>query len=191
MALPATMHHVVLSLSDVDRGVYETLELRIARHPSESMRYMLTRMLGYALAYEDGIAFSKGGLSSPDEAPISIHDPTGILLAWIDIGSPSAERLHRASKSARRVAIYTSAEPAQVVQMQRDAAKNSIHRADQIEVWRFDPRFIDALEPLVGRRLELELVRTEGRLYATIQGAPGQRATNLESTLELSRLAES
>ena len=114
MALTATMHHVEVTLSDVDRGVYEALDLRIAQHPSESMRYMLTRTLAYCLSYEEGIAFSKGGLSSTDEPAISVKDPTGILLAWIEIGSPSAERLHKASKAARRVAVFTHAELAQL-----------------------------------------------------------------------------
>ena len=87
MAQTATMHHVEVALSDVDRGVYEALDLRVAQHPSESMRYMLTRTLAYCLSYEEGIAFSKGGLSSTDEAPIAIKDRAGILLAWIDIGA--------------------------------------------------------------------------------------------------------
>ncbi|MDY7231188.1 YaeQ family protein [Hyalangium rubrum] len=102
MALSATMYHVQVNLSDVDRGVYQPLDLRLARHPSESMRYLLTRTLAYCLSYEEGISFSKGGISSTDEAPISVRDPTGVLLAWIDIGSPSAERLHKASKAARQ-----------------------------------------------------------------------------------------
>ena len=45
MALTATMHHIEVALSDVDRGVYEALDLRVAQHPSESMRYLLTRTL--------------------------------------------------------------------------------------------------------------------------------------------------
>ena len=110
MALGATTHTVEIALSDVDRSVYETLDLKVARHPSETMRFLLLRTLAYALEYEEGIAFSKGGLSSTDDQPIAIHDPTGIFLAWIDVGSPSAERLHRASKAARRVALYTSAD---------------------------------------------------------------------------------
>src|SRR5580692_306737 len=100
MALTATMHHVEVELSDVDRGVYESLDLRIARHPSESGRYLVTRLLAYCLSYEEGIAFSKGGLSSADEPPIAIRDATDTLLAWIDVGSPSAERLHKAAKAA-------------------------------------------------------------------------------------------
>src|SRR5687767_5376358 len=120
MALTATVHRVQVTLSDVDRNVYESLDLRMARHPSESMRYMLTRLFAYALSYEEGIAFSKGGLSSTDEPPIAVHDPTGILLAWIDVGAPSAERLHKASKAAKRVALYTHAE---LTLLRRELAK--------------------------------------------------------------------
>src|SRR5262245_43082790 len=98
MALTATIHHFEIALSDVDRGVYETLDLRVARHPSESARYLFTRTLAYCLSYEEGIAFSKGGISSTDEAPITVRDLTGVLRAWIEIGSPSAERLHKAAK---------------------------------------------------------------------------------------------
>src|SRR6478752_3381293 len=108
MALTATMYHFQITLSDVDRGVYEGLSLRVAQHPSETMRYLLTRTLAYCLSYEEGIAFSKGGLSATDEPPISVRDPTGLLLAWIDVGAPSAERLHKASKAARRVAVWSS-----------------------------------------------------------------------------------
>src|SRR6478735_6272698 len=98
MALTATIYHFQITLSDVDRGVYEALDLRVARHPSETMRYLVTRTLAYCLSYEEGIAFSKGGLSSVEEAPVSIRDATGVLRAWIDVGSPSAERLDKNSK---------------------------------------------------------------------------------------------
>src|SRR4051812_21468862 len=60
MALTATMYHLRIDLSDVDRNVYAPLDLRIARHPSESMRHMLARTIAYCLCYEEGIAFSKG-----------------------------------------------------------------------------------------------------------------------------------
>jgi uncharacterized protein YaeQ len=175
MALQATTYRIQIALSDVDRGVYESLDLRLARHPSESMRYLVTRTLGYALSYEEGIAFSKGGLSSSDEPPITIHDPTGILLAWIDVGAPSADRLHKASKLARRVVVYTHVEPSL---LRKEAASRAIHKVDAIEVHRFDPKFIDAIEAKLDRNTKLEIVRTDGVLYVTIGG--GQ----LESTLE-------
>ena len=88
MALTATMYHFEVELSDVDRSTYAALDLRLARHPSESTRYLLTRTLAYCLSYEDGIAFSKGGLSAAEEPPVAIRDATGAMQAWIDVGAP-------------------------------------------------------------------------------------------------------
>jgi uncharacterized protein YaeQ len=167
MALTATVHHIQVTLSDVDRGVYEKLDLRMARHPSESARYLLTRLLAYCLSYEAGIAFSKGGLSSMDEPPIAVHDPTGVLLAWIDIGAPSAERLHKAAKAARRVALFTHFDPRL---LQQEATTRTIHRVEAIEVWRFEPAFLDRLEGTIGRKAVIEVVRNDGKVYVTSGG---------------------
>jgi len=179
MALGATIYHFTITLSDVDRSVYETLDLRVAQHPSESMRYLLTRTLAYALSFEEGIAFSKGGISSTDEAPVSVRDPTGILLAWIDVGSPSAERLHKASKAARRVSLFTFAD---IDQLRREASTRAIHKLEDIEVWRVDPRFLDELERHTDRHSKLELVRNDGQLYVTI-GAAVVEGTLSKATL--------
>lgn len=167
MALSATVYHLEIALSDVDRNVYETLDLRVARHPSESMRYFLTRTLAYCLSYEEGIAFSKGGLSQTDEPPVAVRDLTGVLLAWIDVGAPSAERLHKASKAARRVALFTSTD---WTMLRREASTRVIHKLEDIEVWHVTPAFLDAVEAKLERRSTLEILRNDGNLYATIDG---------------------
>jgi uncharacterized protein YaeQ len=167
MALTATMYHFQITLSDVDRGVYEELDLRVARHPSETMRYCVTRTLAYCLSFEEGIAFSKGGLSSAEEAPLSVRDATGVLQAWIDIGQPSAERLHKASKAARRVALFTHVE---LPVLLKEASARAIHRIEQIEVWRFEPAFLDTLASKLTKNSKFELVRTDGQLYVTLAG---------------------
>lgn len=165
MALTATVHRFEVSISDVDRDVYETFDLRVAQHPSESMRYLLTRTLAYCLSYEEGIAFSKGGLSSAEEPPVSVRDATGLLLAWIDIGSPSADRLHKASKAARRVAVFTHSDlPA----LRKEA--EGIHKAGDIEVFRIAPELLDALERRIQRNAAFEITRNEGMLYVTLDG---------------------
>src|SRR3982751_3494828 len=97
MALSATVYVFVIELADSDRGVYTSLELRVARHPSETAEYLLTRVLAYCLEYAEGIAFSKG-LSDPDEPAIAVRDLTGALEVWVDIGLPEPERLHRRSE---------------------------------------------------------------------------------------------
>src|SRR5262245_65294453 len=86
MALGATLYTFDIDLADADRGVYETLSLRTARHPSESDEFLIARVLAYCAEHAEGIAFSPGGLSDPDEPPIAVRDLTGALTAWIDIG---------------------------------------------------------------------------------------------------------
>ena len=80
MAQTATLYALTVDLSHVDRGVYETLDLRVARHPSESAEYMVTRILAYCLEYREGIAFTEG-LSSGDDPPVLVRDLTGRITA--------------------------------------------------------------------------------------------------------------
>lgn len=181
MAQTATVRHFEIALSDVDRGVYETLDLRVAQHPSETMRWLLLRTLAYCLSYEEGIAFSKGGLSSTDEAPLAVRDPTGVLLAWIEIGAPSAERLHKASKAAKRVALFTASD---LFQLRREAAKQKVHALETIDVWRIAPAFLDALEGKTSRTTKLEITRNEGQLYVAVAGE------TLETALERASLVD-
>lgn len=171
MAAGATVYQFEIALSDVDRSVYETLDLRVAQHPSETMPRLIVRTLAYCLAYEDGIAFSKGGLSAVDEAPIAVHDPTGLLRHWIEIGAPSAERLHKASKTGR-LSIYTH----ELAQLRRQVAGKSIHKADAIEVWPLEPSFIDPLAERVARRSKLEVARNDGMVYVTLDGVVTETA---------------
>lgn len=165
MALTATVFHVTIDLSDLDRGVYETLDLRVARHPSESPRYMMTRVIAYCLCFEEGIAFSKGGISSTDEPAITVRDLRGDLRVAIEIGTPAAERLHKISKSSPRTVIFTHND---VAQLHRAVAKKDIHRLAEIEVYALDPKFLDALDKATERTSNWSLVLTEGQLYVTI-----------------------
>jgi len=154
-----------IELSDVDRGVYETLDLRLAMHPSESMAYFLTRTIAYALLYEEGLEFSKGGLSSTDEPPLTVRDLQGTLRAWIEIGTPSADRLHKASKASPRVVVFTQHDPRLLV---REAGTRPIHKADQIEVYALDPRFLNQLGELTERNAKWTLLRNDDVLYVTV-----------------------
>ena len=167
MALTSTIYQLDITLSDVDRGVYETLALRVALHPSESMEHMLTRVLAYCLQYEKGIAFSKGGVSDGDQPAVSIIGLDGRLRAWIDVGLPDPERLNRAAKAAERVAVYTWRDPAQ---LRRQAAGQRIHRASEIAIFVLDRRFLEAVVPRIDRRTSFELTVTGGQLYLTVGG---------------------
>lgn len=164
MALQATLYHLRIDLSDVDRGVYEALDLRVARHPSESMPYLLTRVLAYALLYEEGIAFGKG-LSATEEPALWIKDLQGNVRTWIEVGTPSAERLHKASKAAPRVVVFTQHDPRLLVE---EARSRAIHKVQQIEVYALDPVFLAALEALTDRNARWTLLRNDGLLFVTV-----------------------
>ncbi|MGQ0552437.1 MAG: YaeQ family protein [Planctomycetota bacterium] len=164
MAQASTLHNFDIELSDVDRGVYETLALRLARHPSESEEYFLTRVLAYCLEYTEGLSFGQG-LSSPDDPTLAIRDLTGQLCAWIDVGAPDARRLHKASKAAPRVVIYTHKDP---VVLLRQLQGEKIHRAEAIELRSIDRDMVKAVAARLQRRTAMALSISEGRLYLTI-----------------------
>ncbi len=157
MAQSSTIYTFDIDLADADRGVYEHLDVRVARHPSESEDYLVTRLLAYCLEYAEGIAFSKG-VSDPDEPTISVRDLTGAILVWIEIGSPDAARVHKASKAAARVAVYTHKDPAQML---RSWAGERIHRIESLEVYRIDRALLDALVARLDRRMTFSLSVTD------------------------------
>ena len=168
MALGATVYNFDIDLSDNDRGVYETLSLRVARHPSESDEYLVARVLAYCLEYTDGIAFSPGGLSDPDEPPIAVRDLTGALVAWVDVGTPDAARLHRASKQSPRLVVYVHKDPAQWLRT-LDGAR--IHRADRLEVWAVDRALVASLCARLARRTAFTLSVADRELFASFADA--------------------
>jgi len=165
VALTATIYNFDIDLNDFDRGVFEALALRVARHPSESEEFLLTRVIAYALEYAEGIAFSPGGLSDPDTPAITVRDMTGALRTWIDIGTPEAERLHRATKAAARVAVYVHRDPAQFVAR---LAGERIHRAEALEIWAIDRALLAALTARLDRRMNFSLSVSERELTVSI-----------------------
>ena len=166
MALSATIYNFSINLADADRGVYEALALKAARHPSESGEYLLTRVLAYCMEYAEGIAFSRG-LSEPDQPAIAVRDLTGTLRAWIEVGAPDAARLHKAAKAAPRVAVYSHRGEAQLRNL---VAGEKIHRAEALELYAIDRELIDALAKILERRMSIDLSVTGGHLYLTIGG---------------------
>jgi uncharacterized protein YaeQ len=166
MALTYTMYTFDVALSNVDRGVYESLVIKAACHPSETEEYFATRILAYCLEYAEGIAFSKG-ISEPDVPAISVRDLTGALRSWIEIGSPDAARLHKASKASPRVAVYTHKEPRIFL---RAYEGERIHKAGTIELYAMDRVLLAEFVQRLDRRLKFSLTVTDGQLFLDFDG---------------------
>ncbi len=164
MALNSTMIRFNIKLSDVDRAIYETLELRVAKHPSESEVFLMARMIAYCLNVEEGIEFS-GGIATPDDAAIYVKDLTGQILKWIDIGNPSPKRLHKASKAAKKVIIYTHRDPKILLD---EMTGQEIHKKSEIEIFSIPPRFLNPLSETLLKDNKWELLYNEGELAITV-----------------------
>lgn len=164
MALGATIYTFDIALANLDRDMTQTLDLRVARHPSESPEHFLMRVLAYCFEFEEGIAFSNG-LFEPDQPTIAIHDLTGALRVWIDVGTPEPARLHKASKAAPRVAVYTHKEPG--AWMARLAAER-IHRRETLELNAIDRDWLATLVGKLERRMSFSLTISEGHVYLSI-----------------------
>lgn len=129
-------------------------------HPSENEAFLLTRVLAYALNYGEDVEFSPG-LSNPDEPAIRIPGVHGKMRLWIDIGNPAPKRIHKASKAAERVKIYTYKDPES---LKREVAGDSVHRADEIEIYAIDPKFLDALAKGLERDNHWTVIYNDGEL---------------------------
>jgi len=164
MAQAATIFVISIDLSDLDRGVYETLELRVARHPSETAEYMVVRLLAYCLEYEEGIALTEG-VSSGDEPALLVRDLTGRVTAWIEVGMPDAARLHRGSKLAGRVAVYTHRD---VRQLLAQLTGERIHRAGEMRLRSFDRTIVEQIASLIDRRTSMAVSVSGDELMVSI-----------------------
>ncbi|MFN3199548.1 MAG: YaeQ family protein [Bradymonadia bacterium] len=164
MALTSTMYRFEVDLSDVDRGVYDSVSMRVPMHPSETGPYLITRVLAFLLNYDERLTFSKG-VCDTDESTIFLDDYDGTRKLAIEIGQPSAERLHKTAKAAEVVKVYTD-RTAQ--RMQHHLAGKTVHRLDEIALYCFDAAFLNEIIDQLDRNNSWALTQTEGELYLTI-----------------------
>jgi uncharacterized protein YaeQ len=96
---------------------------------------------------------------------VLVRDLTGRITAWIEVGAPDADRLHRGSKLAGRAAIYTHRDPAMVL---NQLAGKKIHGGDDIRIYTFGRGFIERVAEILPRRASLSLTITERQLYLDV-----------------------
>ncbi len=161
MALPSRLFRFKIELSNLETESYLTLDFRVAQHPSETMQYLLTRVFAYALSFEEGLEFSSGGLADPESPTLSTPNPQGGIKTWIEIGNPSARKIHKASKAADRVKIYTYKDPKVLLQ---ELASEPVHRRSEIEIYSLPSSFLDRLEKLVKKENRWTLVLIDGSI---------------------------
>ncbi|MCK9373644.1 MAG: YaeQ family protein [Sulfuricurvum sp.] len=106
MAAGSTVYKVQLTISDTDRHYYETHEITIAQHPSETDERLMIRLAAFALNATDRLIITKG-IGGEDEPDLWEKNYGGEIELWIDLGQVDEKRLRKACGRSERVRVYT------------------------------------------------------------------------------------
>ena len=95
-----------IALSDLERHYYDSLNLTLALHPSETPERMVARVLAFCLNAQPGLSFTKG-LSAVDEPDVWCKAMNDNIELWLDVGEPAPERVKKASHKSDQVKVYS------------------------------------------------------------------------------------
>lgn len=164
MALPSTIYRVNIQLSDVDRGIYESLQATVARHPSETEERLVARLLAYTLFFDPELEFTRG-VGAGDEPDLWLKGPDGRVLLWVEVGLPEADRLIKAGRHAAQVAAVVCGKARPVWEQQHLPKLASMQN---LTVLRFDQSFINNLAAKLDRSITWSVTITDGNLYINV-----------------------
>jgi len=164
VALKPTIYKLKISLSDLNREVYDTLNLTIALHPSETMERMMARVLAFCINSDELLTFTKG-LSEADEPDIWARSLDGQLQLWIDLGEPLPERIKKASHRALAVKVYSFNSKSDVWWSQGQAEFGKL----KADFYRFDCEQIQQLAGMVERTMDISVTISEQSAFVATQ----------------------
>lgn len=162
MALKSTIFKAELQISDMDRHYYQTHNLTIARHPSETDERMMVRILAFALHADEGLEFTKG-ISTQDEPDLWQKSLSDEIVLWIDLGQPDEKRLRKACGRARSVIVYTYSGNSAEIWWQQNS--NSLGRFDNLTIINLPADTVQALGKLAQRTMRLQCSIQDGEVW--------------------------
>lgn len=164
MALKPTIYKFKIALTDLDRNYYDTLNLTIAQHPSETLERMMVRMLAFCINAQESLTLTKG-LSTVEEPDLWIHTPDGRIALWIDVGEPAPDRIKKATRIAQKVKVYSFNSKSNVWWMQEQAKFTPLTAT----IFQFSWPNIQALAKLVQRTMDISVTITEESAYVATE----------------------
>lgn len=164
MAIKPTIYKFRISLSDLNRNYYDTLNLTVALHPSETIERMMVRVLSYCINAQEQLAFTKG-LSEIDEPDLWVRTYDEKTTLWIDVGEPSVERIKKSCRLAEKVKVYCFNSKADVWWKQFQAKINQL----QASVVKFNWHEIQSLARLVERTMDMSVSITGDSAYVATE----------------------
>lgn len=159
MAISATINKVTLNIADMDRHYYQTHELVVAQHPSETDFRFMMRLIAFVLNADEQLSFTKG-LSADDEPDIWQKSLSDEIELWIDFGQPDEKRIRKACGRAKQVIIYTYNSGKAKVWWDQQATK--LERYKNLKVIHIAAKNVDSL---VQRKMDLQCNIQDGEMY--------------------------
>ncbi len=165
MAKNATIYKVELSVTDMDRHYYETHNLTVAKHPSETDERLMVRVLSFALNAHEQLEFTRG-LSTEDEPDLWQKSLSGEIDLWIALGMPGEKIVRQSCGKAKKVMIYCYG--GSTAEMWWEKIKNSTSRFANLEVTNFSRDDTRALAELANRSMRLSVTIQDGDVMVAI-----------------------
>ena len=162
MALKSTIFKVVLQIADMNRDYYAEHSLTIARHPSETDKRMMLRVLAFCIDANEALAFSKG-ISTDDEPDLWQHELHGDISHWIELGLPDERRIRKACSRAKQVTIYTYTQRSFDVWWSQISGK--LTRFDSLTIVNISDAELEELGGLAQRNMQLQCTIQDGDIW--------------------------
>ncbi len=164
MALKPTIYKLKIALTDLNRSHYDTLNITIAQHPSETLERMMVRVLAFCHNAQDRLVICKG-LSDAEEPDLWAHTLDGSLALWIDVGEPAIDRVKKASRIAAVVKVYCFNSRAFTwFEQGRDKLAGL-----KVNVYRFNWEHIKALAQMVQRTMDISVTISADSTYVATE----------------------
>ncbi len=170
MAQAPTLYQFDLTLAHTDRGISETLQLRTARHPSETLARVWLRVLAFAWHYAPGLAFGPG-LCDPDAPDILATRDDGELVRWIRVGKADPVKLQKvADRNPQALVAVVFESEARMDAFLIAAREEGVRRLERIDLAAFAPALMDALAATDERRTAASITIAGDHFYVERKG---------------------
>jgi uncharacterized protein YaeQ len=165
MAQKATIYKVELSVSDMDRHYYETHNLTVAKHPSETDERLMVRILAFALNAHEQLEMTRG-ISTDDEPDIWQKSLSGELELWVALGLPGEKFVRQSCGKSGEVIVYCYG--GRTAEMWWEKIKNKTTRFDNLKVINFSEDDTSQLGKLASRSMRLQVNIQDGDVMVSV-----------------------
>lgn len=162
MALKATIFKVELSISNMDKNYYADHSLTIARHPSESDKRMLLRLVAFAFNAHEQLEFTKG-LSDVDTPDLWQKSYSDEIELWIELGQPSEQRIKKGCNQSQQMIVYSYDNNAFDEWWKKE--QNALNTRKNLTIATVSETTLEQLAELVTRQMHIQVTIQDGQAW--------------------------